>query len=241
MQPQYKIIGGDGREYGPASLEELKGWIQDGRASATTQTWRDDFGVWAPAGTYPELADLLEAQPPPLPGQTQAQDKPVGFWARLAAYLADALALAIVCSVVWPLVSYLTGWKVPELRIPDTMGANLDYEVLINIVKNYMKEMQAAMPALIASSVVQWGVRLVYEVSFNGRFGATPGKMILGAQIVRLDGSPLGYKRALLRWLAARVSDILCYAGYLFIAARPDKRALHDLMAGTKVVFKHKR
>jgi len=81
-------------------------------------------------------------------------------------------------------------------------------------------------------------LQLIYDVSFNGRFGATPGKMIIGARIVRLDGSPLGYKRAFLRWLATIVSDILLYAGYLFIAFRKDKRALHDLMVETKVIFK---
>jgi uncharacterized RDD family membrane protein YckC len=39
-----------------------------------------------------------------------------------------------------------------------------------------------------------------------------------------------------LRWLAARLSDILFF-GYILIGLRRDKRALHDLLAGTKVVY----
>ena len=62
--------------------------------------------------------------------------------------------------------------------------------------------------------------------------------MVIGARILKVDGSAIGYQRALLRWLAARLSDFSFGIGYLFIAVRPDKRALHDLLVGTKVVFK---
>jgi uncharacterized RDD family membrane protein YckC len=61
--------------------------------------------------------------------------------------------------------------------------------------------------------------------------------MAIGAKITLLDGSPISYNRALLRWLAARLSDVL-FLGYILIALRRDKRGLHDLLAGTKVVFK---
>jgi uncharacterized RDD family membrane protein YckC len=77
-----------------------------------------------------------------------------------------------------------------------------------------------------------------YDVGMNGRFGATLGKMAIGARIVMWDGSRLGYARASLRWLAARVSDLFFFAGYLLIALRADKRALHDLLAGTRVIYK---
>jgi uncharacterized RDD family membrane protein YckC len=78
---------------------------------------------------------------------------------------------------------------------------------------------------------------LIYEVIFNGTFGATLGKMAIGARIVRLDGSKLTYGIAAARWLCERLSDILLFTGYLFIAFREDKRALHDLLAGTRVIM----
>jgi uncharacterized RDD family membrane protein YckC len=52
------------------------------------------------------------------------------------------------------------------------------------------------------------------------------------------DGAPIGYKRAALRWAAARLSDFFCFAGYFLVALRADKRALHDLLAGTRVIYK---
>ena len=78
----------------------------------------------------------------------------------------------------------------------------------------------------------------LYDVLLNGRFGATLGKMAIGARIVLLDGAPIGYRRAAWRWLAARVSDLFFFAGYVLIALRADKRALHDLLAGTRVIYK---
>ena len=84
---------------------------------------------------------------------------------------------------------------------------------------------------------VFYPIFLLYDVLLVGRFGATPGKMAIGAKITTVGGAPIGYNRALLRWLAARLSDV-CFVGYIFIAVRRDKRALHDLLAGTKVVFR---
>jgi hypothetical protein len=45
MQAEYKIIGGDGVEYGPATLEELKSWIRDGRVAGMTKVWRNDLAA----------------------------------------------------------------------------------------------------------------------------------------------------------------------------------------------------
>ena len=61
--------------------------------------------------------------------------------------------------------------------------------------------------------------------------------MAVGAKIIGADGSPLGYGRALLRSLAARFTEMAFFIGYLGILLRSDKRGLHDLLAGTRVVF----
>ena len=58
---EYTIIGDDGSEYGPASAEELRHWIADGRVDAQTLIRASDSGEWKPAAEFPELAG--EAQP----------------------------------------------------------------------------------------------------------------------------------------------------------------------------------
>jgi len=65
----YRIIGGDGREYGPVSLEQLAQWIHEGRANAQTQVRSEDSVEWRALGQVPEVAALLTAPalaaPPP--------------------------------------------------------------------------------------------------------------------------------------------------------------------------------
>ena len=63
----YRIIGGDGREYGPISPEQLRQWIVEGRANAQSQARPEDAAEWKPLGSLPEFADAFAAAAPPPP------------------------------------------------------------------------------------------------------------------------------------------------------------------------------
>lgn len=218
MDTEYKIIGGDGAEYGPASLDELKNWIGDGRVAGSTQVWRSDLALWTPAARYAELqqalARLQASVSPAAPNQAL---RAAGFWPRLGAYLLDSAVLAMLFAMIcqwkhWPIPVF------PEVVNLDTLRHYLDEQSLFA---------RTASPYLFLLMVL-------YDVLLTGTFGATLGKMAVGAKIIGADGSPLRYGRALLRSLAARITF---YVGFLWILARPDKRALHDLLAGTRVVL----
>ncbi|MCL5096201.1 MAG: DUF4190 domain-containing protein [Candidatus Omnitrophica bacterium] len=65
----YKIIGADGREYGPVTAEQLRQWIREGRANADTRVQAEHSVEWKPLGGLPEFADALPkapTTPPPL-------------------------------------------------------------------------------------------------------------------------------------------------------------------------------
>jgi uncharacterized RDD family membrane protein YckC len=79
-------------------------------------------------------------------------------------------------------------------------------------------------------------VNTAYFTLLVGMWGATLGKRMLGMRIVRSDGRRVGIGRALGRELATILSLILLLAGYLMVAFRSDKRALHDLIADTVVI-----
>lgn len=57
----YKILGGDGREYGPVSAETLRQWINEGRANALTQIKPEGATAWQALSSLPELGDLFGA------------------------------------------------------------------------------------------------------------------------------------------------------------------------------------
>lgn len=59
-----------------------------------------------------------------------------------------------------------------------------------------------------------------YYVYLPVRYGATPGKMIMGLQILKLDGTPIGYKESFLRYLPmfliGMISGIITLIGLIY-------------------------
>ncbi len=69
----YKIIGADGKEYGPVSLDQLKQWISQGRVNPQSRIQIAGATEWKAATEYPELNALFGqlagapvGSPPPL-------------------------------------------------------------------------------------------------------------------------------------------------------------------------------
>jgi len=217
MDAEYKIIGGDGAEYGPASLDELRNWIGDGRVAASTQVWRSDLALWTPAARYAELQQALaRLQASVSPAAINQALCAAGFLPRLGAYFLDSVILAMLFGIICQ-------WKhwvapvFPQVLNNDTYQHFMDqYSIFFWMVFPWL-----------------FFLTLLYDVLLNGTFGATLGKMAVGAKIIGADGSPLGYSRALMRSLMR----FTLLVGFLWILARPDKRGLHDLLAGTRVVL----
>jgi len=90
-----------------------------------------------------------------------------------------------------------------------------------------------------ASSILGLWIDLwwCYFVVGWGLLGATPGKWAMGLRIVDYrQRCPIGPSRAILRLAAYCVSSITFEWGHLVILVRNDRRALHDVLAGTRVV-----
>ena len=67
--------------------------------------------------------------------------------------------------------------------------------------------------------------------------GRTFGMAVLGIRVVRSDGAPVDPWRGVLRALAFPLSFLLIGLGFLGILVQREHRALHDLIAGTAVVY----
>jgi TM2 domain-containing membrane protein YozV len=51
----YKIIGVDGKEYGPISPDQLRDWLRQGRVGQQTPVRPESGGDWRPLSSYPEF------------------------------------------------------------------------------------------------------------------------------------------------------------------------------------------
>jgi uncharacterized RDD family membrane protein YckC len=74
-----------------------------------------------------------------------------------------------------------------------------------------------------------------YTTLLHTWLGQTVGKSVVGVRVVAVDGRGLAGGPAFLRYLGYYVSLATFGFGYLMAALRRDKRALHDLIAGSRV------
>lgn len=85
-----------------------------------------------------------------------------------------------------------------------------------------------------------WGYPIICEVYFGGR---TLGKRILGIEVVRADGLPVGWRESALRnlMLVADFLPAMYFAGLLSMLYDGRSRRLGDIVAGTQVVYTEQR
>jgi hypothetical protein len=118
---EYTIIGGDGAEYGPRSLADLKRWVETGRADAKSLARTSAANDWQRLDQFPELAECLSQSGPPMqsparPGKFQAVAVMtlVGgivslLWTLLVAWAGLSSLLLVCCFIPSGLYSFIAG------------------------------------------------------------------------------------------------------------------------------------
>src|ERR1035437_7406561 len=59
----FKILGTDGKEYGPVTRGNVIEWIRDGRANLQTKAKRSDETEWKTLGDFPEFVPTGNTPP----------------------------------------------------------------------------------------------------------------------------------------------------------------------------------
>ena len=92
--------------------------------------------------------------------------------------------------------------------------------------------------ALLTIGVLMLGIALhvTYHTVLVGGCGQTLGKMLLGVAVVRRDGAPAGYGRALLRCVGGGLCLLTLGIGQLPVLWSRERRGLADLVAGTRPI-----
>ena len=108
----YKVIGGDLKQYGPVSSEDLRKWLAEGRLNAQSLVQLYGDIEWKQLSTLPEFADLFAGKPTtasaPLPVPSAEED---GV-RRAALQRVKAPAIALMVTAI---LNILLGvWSVVE-------------------------------------------------------------------------------------------------------------------------------
>jgi uncharacterized RDD family membrane protein YckC len=89
------------------------------------------------------------------------------------------------------------------------------------------------LPVAIAYGI-WWFVYFAYSWAANGK---TFGMAVLGVRVVSTEGDVAGPRRAFVRALIFPLSFLLLGLGFVGILIDSERRALHDIVAGTAVVY----
>jgi uncharacterized RDD family membrane protein YckC len=149
--------------------------------------------------------------------------RPAGFWIRVGAKILDGLIMAVPMMILFVPLAVLFG--------TGAAGANRNPGQAFLAGQGFLA-LQLGFQALAL------GASVLYNWYFLTRKGATPGKSICGLRVVGADGGKISSGRAVGRTFADYLSGMLCYVGYIIVAFDERKRALHDHIAGTRVVYK---
>ena len=92
---------------------------------------------------------------------------------------------------------------------------------------------ELTLPGFILLFVVMWAYYGLFEAS---KWQATPGKRLLRLYVTDLNGLPLTFWRASLRYFGRKISEVTLFFGYLLAGFTEKKQALHDILAGCLVL-----
>lgn len=139
-----------------------------------------------------------------------------GFWIRFVAVFIDGLLME---ALYIPLSMLMLGSVASTLRTP---GAN---------------------PAIFTGAMVSTTglgmlIAFLYEVMMIRYYGATLGKMAVGVKVVRSDGSGISWGISIARYFMKIVSGFILAIGYIIAGFDSEKRALHDRVCDTRVIYK---
>jgi uncharacterized RDD family membrane protein YckC len=154
-----------------------------------------------------------EATPsrPPAAAQESLQGHYAGFASRFGAFVVDVVILTGIFMLALAAINFAASVLT---------GKNIDFN------RNN---------TWVVIAYLVWG--FIYFAYFWGLNGRTAGGALFGVQVLRDDGGDVSGRRAVVRTLAFPLSFLILGLGFLGILLGDQRRALHDAIAGTVVVY----
>jgi uncharacterized RDD family membrane protein YckC len=247
----------NGQRTGPVDEIRFQELIRAGKINSQTLVWREGMADWIPYGQTPEANSAATTSSTPIGIKPEAVCAECG-----KLFPKDEMiqhGAAYICAGCKPVfmqkLSEGAQIKTDELNYAGigTRFAAVFLDGLIVGVFNFglglilgVAGAQAARDhssGFLAIQFVVFAIELAvgatYEGVMVGKYGATLGKMACKIKVVTADGGRVSYARAFGRYFAKMLSAFTCLIGYIIaIFDKPQRRALHDHICNTRVIYK---
>ncbi len=209
----YKVIGADGKEYGPVTAEQLQQWIRENRANAQTLVQAEDSADWRPLHQVPEFSAVLQsaaaatspasAAPPVPPAELAARDYTLDLggylsrgWSLFKANMGLFIGVGLLYLAVWlvlgligiiPFVGLVS--SVAQIILAGPLVGGLYWVFILRA-----RGLAATVGDLFAGFSRAFGNLILAQVvsSLLALVGMLPGAFLVGAGVALLAGSGSG-------------------------------------------------
>jgi uncharacterized RDD family membrane protein YckC len=221
----------NGRQLGELDEAQIQEMLGSGQLSPQDLGWRDGMGGWEPLSRifpyHVGPAGMAVSGGYAMGGGQELADRGV----RLLAVLADSAMALVACLPAVTLIIQLIKMDVESKRGGE--AAEVQMEAM-------MESMNWTGPIIAGVLLLALTIANLYFLTTRGQ---TLGKMVCKIRIVDLAGQNPGFVKAfLLRSLVPGIIGAVPFLGPFFSLADPlfifreDRRCIHDLIAGTRVV-----
>jgi uncharacterized RDD family membrane protein YckC len=118
-------------------------------------------------------------------------------------------------------------------------SAIVDILLLVFILTALFLLLPQSTPRMDALIIILIGT-LYYTILPTTNLQGTIGKLAIGAKVVDSNGNKISSGQSFIRFIGQIISVIVLFIGFIMIASHWQRRALHDLMAGTYVINRDK-
>lgn len=245
---------------GPVDDSEFRSLRESGRIGPDTLVWRSGLADWQPLSTVeasssavlsPEGGFCTECGRAAAAGEllafggsrvcanckdvffqrvreqgvaaTRRRYHYAGFWIRLLARVIDGLILGVVFYPLAMLLASQAGLNNLNRANPPLPDLDLATKLIAGFTAFY---------------IVEVFLCALFEAWFISHRSGTPGKLILGLQVIRPDGGPVSFGRAFGRYFGLLLSASILEIGCIMAGFDSEKRSLHDRICDTRVICK---
>lgn len=138
--------------------------------------------------------------------------KPAGFWVRFLANVVDSLIILVLTVIV----------------------------AFIFNDQAYFNEYNdnSSSPS---ETIVSITYAIIFVIFFTAsKYRGSPGKLLCRIQVLNEDKTQISFLKSIGRYLAYFISALPLLIGFMMAGWNEEKKALHDMICGTRVVYRDK-
>lgn len=239
------------RRQGPFAIEEIRDLVESGKITDDTLVWHSGEANWKKWAEFPEASEEFSDAPEATLSDDQiteerlketlnalikeklSQRRFVGFIPRAVAFFIDNVILSILGVAILGILS--TAGLLDFNAVSEAFGQYLGNPTSAEVADKLLEA-----PGMTLFFTIWYFVQAIYFIVFGAITSASPGKMALHIHIETSHGARLNWLTSTCRCIASifTMFTMLFYAiGYLIVLIDPQRRALHDHIARTRVVY----